>query len=99
MFLHYGYHTSTVQVVLNMSTMAAGRSLNIVCRLCFVIAGHDKIMHIFWENKLQNLCNFILFGSLCTVLLDGCQVVLVFVVICSVEILRDIQALRLWKHY
>lgn len=89
MFLDYN-HTPTVQVVINMSTMAAGSRLNSVCRLCYVIAGHDKFMHIFLESniksshqshKLQYLCNFILFGGLCTVLQDGWLLggVLVFV--------------------
>lgn len=50
MFLHYD-HTPTVQVVLNMSTMAAGSRLNIVRGLCYVIAGHDKFMHIFFGKQ------------------------------------------------
>lgn len=51
LFLDYD-HTPTVQGVLNMSTMAAGSHLNIVCMLCYVIAGHDKFMHIFLEDRI-----------------------------------------------
>lgn len=51
MFLDYD-HTPTVQVILNMSTMAAGSHHNTVCKLGYVIAGHDKFMHIYvWKTK------------------------------------------------